>query len=122
MSLRDKSLKKKLSKYSKADIIDAVCNEFMADHIVHGMLLFLEGRTMQRLMDEEDKAFKAQNAAGDAYISWQADMIKRFGDGQSVKISDIPDSELQKGAKLGNAWKEAEKKADKAIKKLRSRT
>lgn len=114
MSLSDKSLKSKLFKYSKADIIDAVCNEFSADYIVHGMLIFLENRTIERLMDEDDKAYKASSAAGDAYIAWQADMIKRFGDGKSVNFSDIPSKELQKGAKLGEAWKKAMKKAEEA--------
>ena len=114
MSLSDKTLKSRLTKYSKADIIDALCSEFQADYFVSSMLRTLESRTTKRLMDEEEKAYKASRAAGDAYIAWQTDMIKRFGDGKSVKFSDIPSKELQKGAKLGDAWKEAMKKADEA--------
>lgn len=114
MSLSDKTLKSRLAKYSNADIIDALCSEFQADYFVSSMLRTLEERTTIRLIDESNKAGQASIAAGDAYIAWEADMIKRFGDGKSVKFSDIPQKELQKGAKLGDAWKAAMKKADEA--------
>lgn len=114
MSLSDKTLKSKLSKYYKADIIDALCSEFNADYTVRNMLIFLESRTTTRLIDESRKACEASIKAGDAYIAWQADMIKRYGDGKSVNFSDIPGKELKKGAQLGEAWKKAMKKADEA--------
>jgi hypothetical protein len=118
MSLSDQSLKSKLSKYSKADIIDAVCNEFMADHIVHDMLIFLGSRTNTRLIDESIKAHEESYKAADAYIAWQDDMIKRYGNGKSVKSSDIPQKEQLKGAKLGDAWKKAMKKSDEAERRV----
>lgn len=114
MSLSDKALKSRLAKYSKADIIDALCSEFQADYFVSNMLRTLEERTTIRIIDEAKKAGQASIAAGDAYLAWEADMINRFGDGKSVKFSDIPQKELSKGAKLGDAWKAAMKKADEA--------
>lgn len=118
MSLTDKSLKSKLAKYSKADIIDAVCDEFTADHIVHGMLLFLESRTFDRLMAKENKAFNAQSAAGNAYIDWHGEMIRKYGNGKEVNLADIPRAEMDKGIRLGKAWEEAGKKAEAATKAL----
>lgn len=114
-------LLKKLSKYSKEDIIKALGQQCQADFVIRVILNELEYIASKRVLDDHDKAIKAHKDAFEVYIEWQNRMCIAYGDGKSVKLTDIPSEEITKGAALERALKsaaEAEQKLDKKISKM----
>ena len=120
--MRDAKLEllKKLSKYSKEDIIEALGRQCQADFIINGILNDLEYIASKRVLDNHDKAIKAHEDAFGAYIEWKNRMCIAYGDGKSVKLTNIPPEEITKGVALEKALKstaEAEQNLDKRISK-----
>lgn len=120
--MRDAKLEllKKLSKYSKEDIIEALGRQCQADFIIRGILNDLEYIASKRVFDDYDKAIKEHKDAFEAYIEWKNQMCIAYGDGKSVKLTNIPPEEITKGAALERVLKstaEAEQKLDKKISK-----
>ena len=114
-------LLKELSKYSKEDIIEALGRQYQADFIISGIVDDLEYIASKRLLDEHGKAIKAREDAFGAYADWRNQMCIAYGDGKSVKLTNIPPKEITKGAALERALKsatEAEQKLDKKISKM----
>lgn len=100
MSLIDKTLKAQLAKYSKVDIINALCEDFDADHRISLLLTKLKSANMRRAIDKEQEAFDAESKAHDAYEDWIKGVIARYGDGNRVDLMKLPQKELEKGARL----------------------
>lgn len=114
-------LLKKFSKYSKEDIIEALGRQCQADFIIRGILNDLEYIASKRVFDDYDKAIKEHKDAFETYIEWKNQMCIAYGDGKSVKLTNIPPEEITKGAALERALKstaEAEQKLDKKISKM----
>ena len=114
-------LLKKISKYSKEDIIEALGRQCQADFIIRGILNDLEYIASKRVFDDYDKAIKEHKDAFEAYIEWKNQMCIAYGDGKSVKLTNIPPEEITKGATLERALKstaESEQKIDKKISKM----
>lgn len=121
--MRDAKLEllKKLSKYSKEDIIEALGQQCQADFIIRGILNDLEYIASKRVFDDYDKAIKEHKDAFESYIEWKNQMCIAYGDGKSIKLTNIPLEEITKGAALERALKsaaEAEQKLDKKISKM----
>lgn len=121
--MRDAKLEllKKLSKYSKEDIIEALGQQCQADFIIRGILNDLEYIASKRVFDDYDKAIKEHKDAFESYIEWKNQMCIAYGDGKSVKLTNIPPEEITKGAALERALKStagAEQKLDKKISKM----
>lgn len=119
MALNDKSLRDRLSKHSKTDIIDAICDEFHADYTVQRLLHFLESRAAERAIEQERKAFDAGMRAREDYLTWLQQMAQKYGDGKEFRFGDLPERELKKGAKLSECVRHASKYADAAMKRTR---
>lgn len=114
-------LLKQFSKYSKEDIIEALGRQCQADFIIRGILNDLEYIASKRVFDDYDKAIKEHKDAFEAYIEWKNQMCIAYGDGKSVKLTNIPPEEITKGAALERALKstaEVEQKLDKKISKM----
>ena len=95
MGLSNKKLKAELSKHSKQDIVDAICHEWSADHLISNLLRFIFEKESNRALVEERKAFAEENKAGEAYIAWNKEVVTKYGDGKTVKIIDIPQEEYE---------------------------
>jgi hypothetical protein len=111
----------KNAKYSKEDIIEALGQQCQADFIIRGILNDLEYIASKRVFDDYDKAIKEHKDAFEAYIEWKNQMCIAYGDGKSVKLTNIPPEEITKGAALERTLKsaaEAEQKLDKKISKM----
>ena len=115
MGLNDKSLRKRLEKYSKSDIISAVCNLFQADSIVRSMLITLEELEAERAIEKEKRIFNEETQASDNYYKWMERMVKTYGDGKKVEIGKLPDHEIKRGAQLIG---EMNRKRDAAMRAL----
>ena len=121
MSRAKPELLKKLAKYSKEDIIEAIGKQYQADFIISGIINDLEHRASQKVLDDHGKALDALIAAREAFSKWRNEMCARYGDGKSVKLADIPPEEISKGATLEKALKEAtetEQRLDKKVNRM----
>ena len=115
MSLDNKSIMKRLEKYSKADIISAVCGLFQADYIVNKMLIELESLEAKRAIEKEKKSFDNSAKSDDNYYKWMERMIQTYGDGEKVEIGKLPDHEIKRGAEL---IEDMNKKRDAAMRAM----
>lgn len=64
----------------------------------------------RRIIDMRFKLIKAtykQTAAQQKFNDWCGEMIKQYGDGESVRIVNIPAIEARRGAKLEKAYSTA---------------
>lgn len=118
MGLNNKKLKVELSKHSKQDIIDAICHEWGADHLISNLLRFIFEKESNRALVEERKAFTEENKACETYIAWNKNVVEKYGDGKTVKIIDVPQEEYERGILLAKDWEEKRKKAAKAAKRV----
>ena len=121
MSRVKPELLKKLAKYSKEDIIEALGKQYQADFIISGIINDLEHRASQKALDDHGKALDVLIAAREAFSKWRNKMCARYGDGKSVKLADIPPEEISKGAALEKALKEAtetEQRLDKKVNRM----
>lgn len=112
---------KKLSSYTKQEIIQAIESLWQGDVFVHDLLDFLEDKKTDTLLKQHTDAIDNLSAARKAYIDWKHDIIKKYGDGLSVKCRDIPDAELERGVTLEKAIKDAterERKLNNKVKRI----
>lgn len=110
---------KKLAKYSKEEIIEALCETFFLD--LDRVLNNLEHNRRTKVLEEHRKTIEAQSAAGVAYIEWLKEMTAKYGDGEKIDLRKLTKQEIQRGARLEKAWDEArkaEKKLDNRVNKL----
>ena len=121
MSQAKPELLKKLSKYSKEDIIEALGRNYQADYIVTGILNDLENRATKKAFADYDKALDDLKAAQEACYNWRIEMVDKYGGGNNVHLKDIPQEEIKHGAALERAAEKAEEtvqRLDKKINKL----
>lgn len=112
---------RKIKAYSKEEIIEAIQQYWNSDRIIGEILCILEQKRVHSIFAEHDKALKTEISASDKYCEWMKKMCVNYGDGKTVKISDIPMEELTYGVELEKALKiaeENERKLDKKVHKL----
>lgn len=120
MSRASESDLKKLSKYSKEEIIDALGKSYQASYIIQGLISDLEQRATDKLFADSRKAIDNTIATREAYFKWVKEMCAKYGDGKQFKISSLTSDEIIIGAKLEKAMREAiekERKIDAKINK-----
>ncbi len=111
----------KLKLYSKEEIIEALGHCYQSDYIVAHIINELDDRKVQKALSEHEKAIDILNSARTAYMKWRTDMCERYGNGRTVKISDIPPSDFQEGVFLERNLYTAEQNEaalDKRVNKL----
>lgn len=106
MNERETQLKK-LEKYSKAEIVEAI-GKYWFD--LERLLGELEYVRRTKAIEEERKAINAENIAFEAFISYQRQMIERYGSGGRLKVSAIPPEDFRQMAALERAWQAAREK------------
>lgn len=117
---REEALKK-LSAYKKEEIIEALGRSYQSEYIAEQMLDYLESRKEKALLDRHRKAIDKEIAARKAFMEWKKEMCEKYGDGQTVKLSNIPPTDINRGAALEKALKEAteeERRLDKQVNKM----
>lgn len=111
----------KLKAYTKDDIIEALGRCYQSGYIVSTILGELEERKAQNAIKEHEKAIDMLNSARTVYMSWRNDMCVKYGDGKTVKIANIPPTEISQGALLEKALNtatERERKISKEVDKI----
>lgn len=111
----------KLKKYSKDEIIAALGHSFMSEHIISDMLFELEEKAFNTALDAHKKALSDLVSAKKKVIDWRKKMCEKYGDGKTVKLSDVPSADISQGAELERVLKaviEKEQKLDKQVNKF----
>lgn len=119
MARTKKEALEELAKYSKEDILEALGRSCFVD--VDAMLIDLEYIQRTRAIDEHQKAIADESAALTAYLEWNREVIAKYGDGETVRFDQLPESEVQRGIKLERIWRSArkkEKRLDDRVRKL----
>lgn len=107
-----------LKAYTKDEIIEAMANHFNADKLSKDILYICKQKRGCKIFAEHDKALKAEISARNKYCEWLKEICVKYGDGEKVKISELPMEEITYGVKLENALKTAEKKQERLDKKI----
>lgn len=112
MSKAGKEALKKLSAYRKEEIIEALGRAlelaaYPSEYIAEQMTDFLENKKIQDLLDRHEKALAKEIAAEKAFRKWKNEMCEKCGDGQTVRLSNIPPADIIRGTALEKALKEA---------------
>lgn len=112
---------KKLAKYPKSEIIKVLGKQYQSERIVSRMLAELEDNAFKKVLNEQKTAMSTENKASKAYTDWLKEMCLKYGDGKTVKISMLPQSEINRGANLETILQKATentKRLDKKLNKL----
>ena len=121
MSRAGKETLKKLLSYRKEEIIEALGRSYQSEYIAEQMLNYLESKKEKDLLDRHRKALDKEIAARKAFMEWKNEMCEKYGDGQTVKLTNIPPEDINRGAALEKALKEAveeERRLDTRVNKM----
>lgn len=116
MNEQRKNHLKEIAQYSKEQILEALGRSFIDLKLLLNELEYVQ-RT--EVLKEHSKAVDESIAALDAYIGWQKKIIEVYGGKANVRLDQLPTSELQRGAELEKAWKNAQKKEQRLDAKVR---
>lgn len=118
--MSNKDLAKRLRKFSKEQIIEAITECYQAEFLFNSIISSLEYKAEKELLDAHAAAIDAEREAAKACMDWRSEMCDKYGHGGECKLVDIPQDEIAKGAKLEREWiaaQEKEKALDKKVSK-----
>lgn len=121
MSRARKDTLKKLSAFKKEEIIEALGCSYNSEYTAEQMLVCLESKKEKDLLDKHGKAIDKTITARKAFTAWKTEMCEKYGDGQTVKLSNIPPTDISRGAALEKALKKAteeEQRLDKQVNRM----
>lgn len=111
----------KLAEYTKEEIIAALGRSFDGEYTVRVLLRDLEAMTMKREHEALEKATAAEAKALQALIDWRSDMVKQYGNGETVPLAKLPRHEIERGAALEKAYTDATLAVNRAVSKMAKR-
>lgn len=111
-------MRKKLDKFSKYQIIDTIIKKYPFKRFAEELIEDLEYLNKNELFKKHLDAIDDEQKATHEYIKWQAEMIGKYGSDGQVRLADIPNDELLRGADLGSKMKAAREKERKLNEKV----
>lgn len=111
---------KKLNKFSKAQIINAIVKTYSYRGIVERLISNLEYLEKDQILKKHSEAIKEESEITKQYFKWRGDMIEKYGENGKVRLIDIPNDELTKGADLESRMKAAREKERRLDEKVNS--
>lgn len=104
----------KLSKLTKAELLAAIdeVRKWSPRYktITSDLLHVYNSERNRRLLDASEKANKEQSEKMRAFLDFKREMVTKYGDGKTVKISALPRNEIERGAAIEQAYFDAVKK------------
>lgn len=114
---------KKLESYSKIEIIQAIRKierYYIAKGLEKNIIDIIEESKIEKAFAEARMARQTSIDRMNEFFNWKKEMAKKYGDGTRFSLKDLSSIELERGAKLQQAWvdsenarKQAEKQEDK---------
>lgn len=111
-------VKRKLRKCPKEVIIDCLVRHWEAEHIIQEIIYKCDEKAKDKLYEEDQKAWETYNKALKRYYEWKQEMCSRYGDGKTVKLADIPQKEIERGARIERDFAKAAKNCDKCTEQI----
>lgn len=108
--MTEAEMKKRLKEFSKAQIINAIIKTYPYRNIVERLISNLEYLEKDEIIKKHSDAIDEESMATHQYLKWRDEMIQKYGTGGKVRLIDIPDNELVKGADLESKMKVAREK------------
>lgn len=107
------------SKYTKDELIKGlqyISQMSPYDNLLSKLQDVIENQRRNEIHKKAMNANRNSNERMCEFMNWNKEMCDKYGDGKTVKFINIPISEIDKGAELQEAWKNAEKEREKAFK------
>lgn len=111
---------RKLNGFTKAQIINAIVKTYPYRGIAERLISNLEYLEKDELLQKHSDAIDAESKATKEYMQWRGDMIRKYGTDGKVRLIDIPNDELMKGADLESKMKVAREKEHRLSEKVDS--
>lgn len=111
-------IRKKLSKFSKAQIIDGIVKTYEYRNSAEHLISNIEYMETDRMLNSHKDAINQESVATKEYIKWRGDMIQKYGTDGHVRLIDIPADEIKKGAELEKRMINAREKERKLSRKI----
>lgn len=111
---------KRLNGFTKAQIINAIVKTYPYRGIPERLISNLEYLEKDELLQKHSDAIDAESKATKEYMQWRGDMIQKYGTDGKVRLIDIPNDELMKGADLESKMKVAREKENRLSEKVDS--
>lgn len=108
--MTETEIRKKLSKFSKAQIIEGIIKTYPYRNIAMRIISNLEYMQKAEMINNHKDAIDQESIATKKYIEWRGDMIQKYGTDGEVRLIDIPQEELENGAELERRMRAAREK------------
>lgn len=91
---------KNLNSFTKTQIINAIVKTYPYKGMVERLISNLEYLERDEVLQKHKDAIEEESRATQEYIQWKRDMIQKYGTDGKVRLIDISNDELRKGADL----------------------
>lgn len=108
--MTETEIRKKLSKFSKEQIIEGIIKTYLYRNIAERLISNLEYMEKAQILNRHKDAIDQESIATKLYIKWRGDMIEKYGTDGKVMLKDIPPQELKIGAELERSMRAAREK------------
>lgn len=111
---------KKLESYSKAEIIEAirrVQRDYYCKDLEKSLIDNIQDNNRQKAFEKAQEKRKTAIDRMNEYFNFRNEMVKKYGDGKQVKLTDMPFAEQQRLLNLYTAWVDSEEERKKAEKR-----
>lgn len=111
-----KKFAKTAAKYSKQELITAVCHT-VPRHVLESIALSMQQTAQNKLFRALEAASNEADDALGEYARWTKRMADKYGDGDTFYISDLSSCEALEGATIYDRYEEAKKREDAIYRK-----
>lgn len=114
-----------LERFSKKEIIDALSWKFdwleanRMDYTISDVVLYIQQQRQKKMINEQMELHEQGNVALTNFINWKNEMFDKYGKDNKLNLLDIPHNDIEKGAKLEEAWQSIYRQEQQLEQKIR---
>lgn len=116
--MTEEKMRKQLNKFSKSQIIDTIIKTYPFGSFTEKLITNLEYLHTDELNKKHSNAIKKEQKETHKYLQWKNEMISKYGSDGKVRLIDIPNDELLRGADLESKMKATREKECKLSEKV----
>lgn len=118
--MTEAEMTRRLNSFTKAQIINAIVKTYPYRGIAERLISNLEYLEKDEVLQKHRDAIEEESRSTQEYIKWRGDMIQKYGTDGKVRLIDIPNDELIKGADLESRMKASREKERRLSEKVDS--
>lgn len=93
----------KLKRFTKEELLFGI-SYACTDSDVSIITNAIERKRMQDDLDKERRLLRESNEAMTAYCDFMYNILNKYGDGKTVNLANVPQTETERAAKLKTIW------------------